>query len=68
MLTSEIKKNANLNFGLHFFQPVSRDLEMSLAEVERLFAVEGIGDAAEDEDVKLNSTFTFGLLALLFLL
>jgi hypothetical protein len=41
---------------------------MPLAEVERLFAIEGISDAAEDEDVKLNPTFTFGLLALLFLL
>jgi hypothetical protein len=41
---------------------------MSLAEVERLFAVEGIGDAAEDEDVKLNPTFSFRLLAFLFLL
>jgi hypothetical protein len=39
-----------------------------LAEVLRLLAVEGVGDAPQDEDVELDPPLALRLLALLLLL
>ena len=41
---------------------------MPLGQVLRLFAVEGVRNAPQDEDVELDPAFTFGLFPLLFLL
>ena len=60
--------HTHLNFRLHLFQAFSGHLEMSLAQVLGLLAVERVGDAPQHEHVQLDPSLPLGLLTLLLFL